>query len=392
MSLTYTCLPIHSKLSLPPTKTLVSVLGFEPFRVGGGEALAREVSVQLAARGWKNVLCFLTPPTDPVREYLSLPNVSIEVLPDSWKLAWKPTRGLARILARYRPEILHMQFTGFISPYPWLAKYFGVKKVFFTDQSSRPEGHVDSRAAPWRRIGTRFVNYPLDRVVCISDYVRTSWITSDVLPPSRFVRIYNSVYASSCAKEGSELRCKYKIPDGRQVVLQISWVIPEKGFDDLLAAARLVVDQNPAAHFLMAGEGADRQRLMGETVRAGLSDHVTWTGIVAKPMESGLYAAADVVCQVSRWEEAFGYVIAEAMASGRPVIGTRAGAIPELVRHGQTGFLVERRNPAELAGRILELLRDQVLRRRLGEAGRRLAREEFDQQTNVARLIDLYGI
>jgi glycosyltransferase involved in cell wall biosynthesis len=113
---------------------------------------------------------------------------------------------------------------------------------------------------------------------------------------------------------------------------------------------------------------------------------------VAKPVENGLYAAADVVCQVSRWEEAFGYVIAEALASGRPVIGTRVGAIPELVRHGQTGFLVERRNPAELAARILELLRDPDLRRQLGEAGRRLALEEFDQQTNVARLIELYGI
>jgi len=377
---------------LPRTRTLVSVLGFEPFRVGGGEALAREVSVQLAEHGWNNVLCFLSAPTDAVREYLSLPNVTIEVLPDSWRLAWKPTRGLARILRRYRPEILHMQFTGFISPYPWLGKCFGVKKVFFTDQSSRPEGYEARQAALWRRIATRAVNHPLDRVVCISDYVRDSWVTADVLPARRFVRIYNSVDASRCAADGSALRRKYSIPENRQVVLQVSWVIPEKGFDDLLAAARLVVDQNPAAHFLMAGEGADRRRLMDETVKAGLEDHVTWTGIVAKPVESGLYAAADVVCQLSRWEEAFGYVIAEALASGRPVIGTRVGAIPELVRHGETGFLVKRRDPAEVAARILQLLRDAGLRRRMGEAGRRLALEEFDQKANVARLLALYGL
>jgi glycosyltransferase involved in cell wall biosynthesis len=377
---------------LPRTKTVVSVLAVKPFRVGGGEALAREISVQLAARGWKHVVCFLSSPSDPVREYLSLPNVSTEVLPDAWKLAWKPTQGLARILARYRPEILHLQFTGFISPYPWLAKCFGVKRVLFTDQSSRPEGYVTARAALWRRIGTRVANYPLDRVVCISDYVRDSWVASGVLAAKRFVRIYNSVDASRCATDGSALRRQYGILDDRQVVLQVSWVIPEKGFDDLLAAARLVVDRNPAAHFLMAGEGADRERLMAETVKAGLQDHVTWTGTVAKPIENGLYAAADVVCQLSRWEEAFGYVIAEALASGRPVIGTRVGAIPELVRHGQTGYLVERRNPAEAAARILELLGDPGLRRRMGEAGRRLALEEFDQRTNVARLIELYGI
>lgn len=348
--------------------------------------------MQLAARGWRNVLCFLAPPTGAVREYLSLPNVAIEVLPDSWKLAWQPTRGLARILARYRPEILHLQFTGFLGPYPWLAKCFGVKRVFFTDHSSRPEGHVARRAALWRRIGTRAVNYPLTRVVCVSEYVRQSALMSDILPANRFVRIYNSVDGSRCAADGSELRRHYGIPPRRMVVLQVSWVIPEKGFDDLLAAARLVVDRYPEVHFVMAGEGSDRRRLMEETVKAGLESHVTWTGLVAKPVEDGLYAAADVVCQVSRWEEAFGAVIVEAEASARPVIATRVGGIPELIRHGETGFLVERRNPAEIAARVLELLRNDTLRRQMGEAGRRLALEEFDQRANVSRLIELYGV
>ena len=376
---------------MPVTNTLVSVLGFEPFRIGGGEALAREVSIQLADRGWQNVLCFLSPPTAPVREYLNLPNVTIEVLPDSWKLKWAPTRALAGILARYRPRIVHMQFTGFLSPYPWLARFYGAERVFFTDQSSRPEGAVTLRASFWRRAGTRLVNYPLSRIVCISDYVRNSWVTYDVLPAGRFVRIYNSIDASRCARDGSAFR-HHGIPQDRQVILQVSWVIPEKGWDDLLAAARLVLDQHPSAHFLMAGEGADRPRLMAETDKAGMADHVTWTGTVAKPLETGLYAAADVVCQLSRWEEAFGYVIVEALASGRPVVATRVGAIPEMVRDGETGFLVERRNPAETAARILDLLRDPALRHCMGEAGRLRALAEFDQQTNVARLLELYGV
>ena len=99
-----------------------------------------------------------------------------------------------------------------------------------------------------------------------------------------------------------------------------------------------------------------------------------------------------MVCQLSRWEEAFGYVIVEALASYRPVVATRAGAIPELVRHNETGFLVERRNPAEAAARILDLLRDPALRERMGEAGHRLALAEFDQRINVGRLLYLYGI
>ena len=107
---------------MPGSKTIVSVYGFEPFRIGGGESFIRELSLLLGERGWKNVVCFLSEPTPEVRAFLDLPNVTIEVIPNVWQLKWQPTRDLARILRRYRPEILHLQFTGFISPYPWLAK------------------------------------------------------------------------------------------------------------------------------------------------------------------------------------------------------------------------------------------------------------------------------
>jgi glycosyltransferase involved in cell wall biosynthesis len=374
------------------SKTIVSVYGFQPFRIGGGETFIRELSMLLAERGWKNVVCFLSEPTPEVMAFLNLPNITIEVIPDVWQLKWQPTLNLARILRRYRPEILHLQFTGFISPYPWLAKLYSVKRVLFTDQASKPEGFVARRAALWRRLATRFINWPLDHVTCISDYVLRCWTTLDVLPAQRFSRIYNHVDLARCETDGSGFRRKLSIPDGRQVIVQVSWIIPDKGFDDLLEAARLVVGQNPSAHFVMVGEGADRQRYMQETVEMGLQDHVTWTGNVGDPMREGVFASADVVCQVSRWEEGFGYVIAEAMASGKPLIGTRVGAIPELVHDGQTGFLVDRRDPPAIARRILDLLRDPEQSRRMGQAGREFAIRHFNASTNIAEFLKLYGI
>jgi len=375
------------------SKTVLSVNGFEPFRIGSGETFARNLSVELGKRGWRNVLCFLTPPTEPVRRFLDLPNVSVEAIPDLWALAWAPTVALAGLLRRYRPEILHLQFTGFLSPYPWLARYYGVKKVFFTDQASRPEGFTARRSPLWKRCATRAINYPLTRVTCISDYVIRYWDVLGVLPMDRFVRIYNSVDVfCGATDDGSAFRQKHGIPLDRPVVAQISWVIAEKGFDDLLEAARIVVRENPKVHFVMGGEGADRKRFMELTASMGLKDHITWTGLVGKPQEEGFYAAADIVCQASRWEEAFGCVIAEAMAAGKPVIGTRTGAIPELVADGKTGFIVERRSPQDLAARILELLRDPALRRRFGEAGKCVAIEAFNQQKNVMEFIKLYGL
>jgi glycosyltransferase involved in cell wall biosynthesis len=377
---------------MPGTKTIVSVYGFEPFRIGGGETFIRELSILLGERGWKNVVCFLSEPTPQVREFLNLPNITIEVIPNVWQLKWQPTRDLARILRRYRPEILHLQFTGFVSPYPWLARLCSVKRVLFTDQASKPEGFVPRRASLFKRVATRIINWPLDRVTCISDYVLRCWTTLDVLQSERFTRIYNHVDFTRCQPDGSAFRKTLSIPDSRQIVVQVSWMIPDKGFDDLLAAARLVILRNPEAYFVMVGEGADRQRYIRETAELGLQDHITWTGILPDPLKMGVFSAADVVCQVSRWEEGFGYVIAEAMASGKPLVGTRVGAIPELVHHGETGFLVDRRDPAAIAERILELLADRDLRCRMGRAGREFAFRNFDANVNIAEFLKLYGI
>ena len=115
-------------------------------------------------------------------------------------------------------------------------------------------------------------------------------------------------------------------------------------------------------------------------------------GNVQDPLAEGLYAASDVVCQMSRWEELFGYVNAEAMASGKPLVGTRVGGIPEIIDDGKSGFLVPRRDTQAMAARILDLLRDEDLRRRMGEAGRRIAIQKFNHRTNIAQLINLYGI
>ena len=377
---------------MPGTKTIVSVYGFEPFRIGGGETFIRELSILLGQRGWKNVVCFLSEPTPQVREFLSLPNVTIEVIPNVWQLKWQPTRDLARVLRRYRPEILHLQFTGFVSPYPWLARLCSVKRVLFTDQASKPEGFLPRRASLFKRIATRIINWPLDRVTCISDYVLRCWITLDVLQSERFTRIYNHVDFTRCQPDGSAFRKTLSIPDSRQIIVQVSWMIPDKGFDDLLAAARLVIARNPEAYFVMVGEGADRERYIRETAELGLQDHIAWTGILPDPLKMGVFSAADVVCQVSRWEEGFGYVIAEAMASGKPLVGTRVGAIPELVHHGETGFLVDRRDPSAIAERILELLADRDLRCRMGRAGREFAFRNFDANVNIAEFLKLYGI
>ena len=83
-----------------------------PFRIGGNEYWCRELSKQLGEGGWRSVLCFEKAPAEFVREFLALPNVSIEVVENCWENNARAAKQLWRILRRYQPEILHRHFTG----------------------------------------------------------------------------------------------------------------------------------------------------------------------------------------------------------------------------------------------------------------------------------------
>jgi glycosyltransferase involved in cell wall biosynthesis len=376
---------------MQPAGRVVSVFGVRPTRIGGGEVFARALSARLNARGWESVLCYLSLPEGEVRRFLELPNVTFDVLPDAWKFAARQAGELARILKRHPADILHLYFTGFLSPYPWVARLRGVGKVFFADQGSHPEGYIATRRPLWKRMAARALNFPLNRVISISDYNVDCMLRRDLIDAGRVMRIYNSVDLAAPHGDGAAFRLRHGIPVGAPVVAQASWMIPEKGITDLVEAARIVLDRIPQAHFLLAGEGQHRGEYMAMARGLGMEEHFTWTGLVHNPVAEGLYAAADVVCQVSRWEEAFGWVIAEAMAAGRPLVATRVGGIPELVTDGENGFLVAPRAPEQIAERLVTLLEDAALRARMGAAGRLAAEEKFDLAGNLDALMRAYG-
>jgi glycosyltransferase involved in cell wall biosynthesis len=374
---------------------VVSVFGVKPFRIGGTETFARELSLQLQERGWQSVLCFLKEPPEDVRRFLSLPNVTIEVLENSTDLNWNATTALARIIRRHKPQILHLHFTGFLGVYPWLARVFAVKQVFFTDHTSRPAGYVPRRAPFWKRTIARVINWPIDRVICVSEYGQRCLTTLDLLPRARHELVYNAVDLSRVSNQPSratEFRRRYLIPPERIVIVQVSWMIPEKGIPQLLETARLLVAKNPRVHFVLVGEGAYREQFVQDAATMGIADHVTWTGLIQDPVSEGVYDVADIVCQLSEWEELFGWMIAEAMAYSKPVVATKVGGIPELVNDEVSGFLVERGDAAAAAEKLDQLTNDPDLRRRLGERGRASVHEKFDLRRNVNQLLRVYGV
>ncbi|NLS95782.1 MAG: glycosyltransferase family 4 protein [Planctomycetaceae bacterium] len=375
-------------------KAVFSAFGVRANVVGGLQTFARELSAQLGEAGWESVLVFSSPPADEVAPLFELPNTYVESLDFSGSGTTRALRHTAGLLRKYRPAAAHFHLLDPIR-YPWLAKSLGVPNVYLTDHISRPEGYCGNSSPAWKRMAKRLAYAPVTKMIAVSDFVRDCRRREGVFAERRLARIYNGIdlsRARSGADKRAELRRSYGIPDDHFVILQVGWLIPQKGVDDLIRAAHLIRKETDKVHVLLAGDGPQRREYETLTEELGLADRVTFLGNFGDPLGAGLFAASDIVCQLSHWEEAFGLTIAEAMASGKPVIGTRVGAIPELIANDQTGVLVERGDARAIADGVLSLCGDAELRASLGANGKRVCQEQFCLTTNVKMCIQEYGI
>ncbi|HZM27969.1 MAG TPA: glycosyltransferase [Gemmatimonadales bacterium] len=167
---------------------------------------------------------------------------------------------------------------------------------------------------------------------------------------------------------------RYGLEEGRWIV-SVSRLAAHRGIDVVLRALALLDDREADVRYAVAGTGDARRELEQLAAELGLDRRVRFLGGVAEGDLPGLYNLAEVYVAPARRAplvgEGFGLALAEASSAGRPVIAARAGGVPEAVRDGQTGLLVDPHRPSELADALRRLLRDRTLARKLGTAGRR---------------------
>ncbi|QNP73171.1 glycosyltransferase family 4 protein [Streptomyces roseirectus] len=181
---------------------------------------------------------------------------------------------------------------------------------------------------------------------------------------------------------GAEVRARLGLTD-RPVVVCVSRLVPRKGQDTLIRAMPRILRAEPDAVLLIVGGGPyadDLRKLAAET---GVADAVRFTGAVPWGELPAHYGAGDVFAMPCRTRrggldvEGLGIVYLEASATGLPVVAGDSGGAPDAVLDGETGWVVRGESVEETAERIVVLLGDADLRRRMGERGRRWVEEKW---------------
>jgi glycosyltransferase involved in cell wall biosynthesis len=144
-------------------------------------------------------------------------------------------------------------------------------------------------------------------------------------------------------------------------------LVAEKGLDLLLQAWAGVIQVEPSARLLIAGDGDQRGPLINQVDRLGLNNHVRFTGTVADT--TPYLQASDLYVQPS-FTEGLPISMLEAMACGLPILATSVGGVPDLIRTGQNGIVIPPRDPASLEKNLIQLICNKQMRVRLGARAR----------------------
>jgi glycosyltransferase involved in cell wall biosynthesis len=180
-------------------------------------------------------------------------------------------------------------------------------------------------------------------------------------------------------RDRTKFRREIGIGDDVPLVGNVGMIRPDKGQLELVKAAPLILEKRPDARFVIVGQGTGILKrginVRNAIDRAGLADKIIMAGYRWDTPE--VLAACDMIVIASLRTEASPIVLREAFASGRPVIATKVGDIPEIIRDRENGLLIEPGNPQELASAILEFISDPEFAAHCAANGLRYATENF---------------
>ena len=298
----------------------------------------------------------------------------------------KAIKGVRALIKKYNPDIVyaHSSKAGAIAraadiglrnrcvynPHGWAfnMRCSAKKKAMYTA--------IEKIAAPF-----------CDKIICISDAEKQSALDKKICREDKLQVIFNGVDIESYENgvRGAIKRKDLNIPEDAFVVGMVGRMSPQKAPDVFVKMAKQVKDEVPNAHFIIVGKGNQEDEIRKYAEDNGLSDNLHITGWVDNPMS--YVELFDVACLLSRWE-GFGLVLPEYMMASKPIVASKVDAIPNIIRDGENGLLVEVDDDIGASKAVLRIYREDELRNRLVAQGM----EDVHNRFNARRVSEEHGI
>ncbi|MBI5873348.1 MAG: glycosyltransferase family 4 protein [Candidatus Omnitrophica bacterium] len=269
------------------------------------------------------------------------------------------------------------------------AKMAGVRNVVYSLHGHDFYGYFGywgSRAVVWaEKIASLFC----DKIHALTELEKKDLILFNICPEYKIEVIYSGVDLD-LLRPSQQILDNFKQGPSKDKTYQVGMVgrlEPVKGPRYFIDAAEIVLKQKSNVKFMVVGDGVLKDALQKRVMDSGLAEKIIFTGW-REDVNSILFTLDILV--LPSLNEAVGRSALEAQGLGVPVVAANVGGLPEVVKDGVTGFLVEPKDPAALAGALIKLLNDDNKRREMGQAARGWVDEKFSDRVMVEKFEGLY--
>ncbi len=285
---------------------------------------------------------------------------------------------LRRVIAEERPDLIHLHSRRGADLLGGIAARLARVPAVLSRRVDNPE------PAWWARRKYRLYA----KVITISDGIRQV-LLSEGVPAEHVVCVHSSVDTERYRPGGDRawLRREFGLAEDELAVAMIAQFIERKGHKTLFDAIPAILARHPRTRFLLFGQGPLLEPYRQLVEERGLAERVQLPGF--RNDLDRILPCLDLVVHPA-FMEGLGVSLLQAAACGVPIVAARAGGIPEAVRDGVNGYLIEPGDSAALAERAIRLLDDPALRSAFGAAGRRLVEMEFSIDAMAAGNMAVY--
>ena len=293
---------------------------------------------------------------------------------------------LYTLLKKIKPDAIHTHLFDDALPSLIAARLAGIKIRLITKQDTTFHWFYAPKGVKFDRLN----NYNATHIIAITEESKKFLIEKEKADKNKITLIHHGIPIEKLTNQSEvkkqELITKYNLHN-KIVIGTVARLIEWKGYKHIINAAKIVSEKHPNAIFLFVGEGKQKEELQQIIKKNKLEKNIIFTQWIERDYIPSLYGIMDIYLHAASYEP-FGFVIAEAMINGTPVVSSRTGSAADAIDHLINGYLSLDNSGEELAKGIFFMLENN--RKKIGEAGKIKAMSLYAFEHMYNKHLELY--